>query len=111
MLIALATQHDLELHHLDVETTFLHGDLDEEPYLQQPQFFEDPGHPTHVCRLHKSFYGLKQSPCIWYHKLHSFLIKVGYQRLNNEPNSYRKEETCMCLSYHRFLPYDTFSRH
>ena len=64
MLVALATQHDLELHHLDVQTTFLHGDLDEELYLQQPQLFEDQSHPTHVCRLRKSIYGLKQSPCM-----------------------------------------------
>ena len=104
MLVALAAQHDLELHHLDVQTAFLHGDLDEELYLQQPQFFEDPSHPTHVCRLRKSIYGLKQSPCIWYHKLHSFVIKVGYHRLNNEPNIYvRKAKSnfviigvCLC---------------
>ena len=94
MLVALAAQHDLELHHLDVQTAFLHGDLDEELYLQQPQFFEDPSHPTHVCRLRKSIYGLKQSPRIWYHKLHSFLIKVGYHRLNNEPNIYIRKAKC-----------------
>ena len=43
MLISLATLHDLELHHLDIQTTFLNGDLDEEIYLQQPQLFEDRG--------------------------------------------------------------------
>ena len=34
MLIAFAAQHDVELHHLDVQMAFLHGDLDEELYLQ-----------------------------------------------------------------------------
>ena len=36
----------------------------------------------------KSIYILKQSPRIWYHKLHSFLIKVGHHHQNNEPNIY-----------------------
>ena len=88
MLVALAAQHDPELHHLDVQMAFRHGDLDEELYLRQPQFFEDPSHLTYVCQLPKSIYDLKQSLCIWYNKLHSFLIKVEYHRLNNEPNIY-----------------------
>ena len=87
MFVALTSQHYLELHHLGVQMAFLHGYLDE-LYLQPPQFFEDPSHLTNVCRLRKSIYGLNQSPHIWYHKLHSFLIKAGYHRLNNEPNIY-----------------------
>ena len=64
MFVALAAQLDLELHHLDVQTAFLHGDLDEELYLQEPELFKDPSYPTYVCRLRKSIYGLEQSPRI-----------------------------------------------
>ena len=88
MLVGLAALHDLELHHLDVQTAFLHGELSEEIYMQQPPFFEDPSNPHHVCRLQKSIYGLKQSPRVWYHKLHSFLMNANYDRLKNEPNIY-----------------------
>ena len=73
---------------MEVQTTSIHGDLDEQFYLQPPDCFEDLSHPTFVYRLRISIYGLKQSPHIWYHKLHPFPIKVGYYRLNNEPNIY-----------------------
>ena len=53
---------NLELHHLDVETTFLRDDLDEEIYMKQPSFFVDPKCPHYVCKLKKSLYGLKKPP-------------------------------------------------
>uniref|UniRef100_A0A803N703 Retrovirus-related Pol polyprotein from transposon TNT 1-94 n=1 Tax=Chenopodium quinoa TaxID=63459 RepID=A0A803N703_CHEQI len=55
--LALVAIEDLELHQLDVKTTFLHGELEEE--------FEVVGKEDHVCRLMKSLYGLKQSPRQW----------------------------------------------
>mgnify|MGYP002775250692 FL=1 len=79
---------NLELHHLDVETAFLHGDLEEEIYMEQPPHFQDPKHPTFVCKLKKSIYGLKQSPRMWHTKLHSHLIKIMFKRLASEPNLY-----------------------
>jgi len=51
---------------MDVKTTFLHGDLEEETYLKQPEGFAVKGKKELVCRLKKSLYGLKQSPGMWY---------------------------------------------
>ena len=59
MLIAIATIHNLEIHQMDVKTTFLNGDLDEEIYMEQPEGFIVPGQEKKVCRLDKSLYGLK----------------------------------------------------
>ncbi|KAH9716238.1 Integrase catalytic domain-containing protein [Citrus sinensis] len=62
ILLALVAEYELELAQLDVKTTFLHGDLEEEIYMIQPCGFRVVGKENHVCRLIKSLYRLKQSP-------------------------------------------------
>ena len=53
---------DLHLEQLDVKTTFLHGELEEEIYMFQSEGFGETGNENLVCRLNKSLYGLKQAP-------------------------------------------------
>nr|GEU76321.1 retrovirus-related Pol polyprotein from transposon TNT 1-94 [Tanacetum cinerariifolium] len=62
ILLALVAQLDLELVQTDVKTAFLHGDLEEEIYMVQPDGFKVAKKAHEVCKLHKSVYGLKQSP-------------------------------------------------
>ena len=52
---------DLELVQMDIKTAFLHGELDEEIFIDQPQGFESEKYGDKVCRLKRSIYGLKQS--------------------------------------------------
>ena len=51
----------LHLEQLDVTTIFLHGDLEEDIYMQQPQGHEVKGKENLVCMLKRSLYGLKAS--------------------------------------------------
>ena len=77
-MLALVTLLDLELEKLDVKTTFLHGDLDEDIYMEQPERFVQHQNGRLVCKLEKSLYGLKQSPRKLYKKFDSFMVSQGY---------------------------------
>lgn len=65
---------------MDVNTTFLHGDLEEEIYMSQPEHYIFKGKESLVCRLKKSLYGLKQSPRMWYLKFDAFVLSIGFVR-------------------------------
>jgi len=59
VMLSLVAIKDLELEQLDVKTAFLHGDLEEQIYMKQPESFEVVEKENHVCLLKKSLYGLK----------------------------------------------------
>ena len=46
--------------------------------MHQPTDFKDTANPSHVCKLRKSLYALKQSLRAWFHKLFSFLFDYGF---------------------------------
>ena len=60
----MARARDLELWKMDVKNAFLHGKIDWEVYMRQPEGYEDRN--DRVCKGLKSLYGLKQSPRVWY---------------------------------------------
>jgi hypothetical protein len=62
LLLALAAQEGWLVHHLDVKSAFLNGDLQEEVYVVQPPEFVVEGQEHRVYRLKKALYGLKQAP-------------------------------------------------
>jgi hypothetical protein len=65
---------DWKIHQLDINNTFFNDVLDKEVYMKQPSGFVDSVPPFHVCRLHKSLYGLKQALRAWYSCLSDFLF-------------------------------------
>jgi Reverse transcriptase (RNA-dependent DNA polymerase) len=67
----------LPMEQLDVLTAFLNSELKEVIYVDLPEGFEQAGK---VCLLHKTLYGLKQSPREWYETLRGFLLSIGFTR-------------------------------
>ena len=75
---------------MDVKSTFLHGDLHEEIYMEQPPGYVQDNSSL-VCLLKKSLYGLKKAPRAWYAKMDSFLLDTGFSRCHSDPNVYTKK--------------------
>jgi len=85
--MALAAVEDLELRSVDITSAFTNGDLDEEIYMKQPEGFH-MGSTNQVCRLRKSWYGLKQSARQWNKKLHSVLTELGFSQIESDRSVY-----------------------
>ncbi|KAK9100306.1 hypothetical protein Scep_023736 [Stephania cephalantha] len=79
MLISIAALYDMEIHQMDVKTSFLNGELEEEIYMDQPEGFVVKGQENKVCRLVKSLYGLKQAPKQWHEKFDHTMMANGFK--------------------------------
>ncbi|GJT14551.1 retrovirus-related pol polyprotein from transposon TNT 1-94 [Tanacetum coccineum] len=73
---------------MDVKTAFPNGNLQEEVFISQPKGFEDPNNTTHVYRLKKALYRLKQAPRAWYDTLSKFLLATISFKGAVESNKY-----------------------
>lgn len=77
LFFALQAKLGMKCRQIDIQTAFLHGDLEHEVYMEPLDGF--PVAPGNVLLLKKSIYGLKQSPRQWYHKLRKYLESVGWR--------------------------------
>ena len=92
LLLAMAANGGWEVHHMDVKSAFLNGDLLEEVYVHQPPGFEQPNSAGMVLRLNKALYGLKQAPRAWNAKLDLELCRLGFKKSEEEHAVYRRSE-------------------
>ena len=90
LLLSVVVAFDFGVEQMDVKTTFLHEDLEEEIYMKQLEGFAVKGKKELVCKLKKSLYGLKQSPRKWYQKFDTFIQGLGFTR--------SKEDHCVYLN-------------
>jgi hypothetical protein len=75
---------------MDVKSSFLHGDLQEEIFMEQPLGYIQ-NDSSLVYYLKKSLYGLKQAPQAWYAKMDRFLLVIDFYKCYSNPNSYTKK--------------------
>ncbi|KAJ0532496.1 putative RNA-directed DNA polymerase [Helianthus annuus] len=90
LMLALAAYQGWEVHHLDVKSAFLHGDLKEEVYVSQPEGFIKPGNEGKVYRLSKALYGLRQAPRAWNTKLDQTLKSLNFNKCTLENAIYTR---------------------
>ena len=90
-ILSLVAVEYLHLEQLDVKTDFLHGDLEEDIYMQKPHGYEVKGKENLVYRLNKSLYVLKQALRKWFLKFDKFMIEQGYSIFHSNHFVYFKK--------------------
>ncbi|RVW64114.1 Retrovirus-related Pol polyprotein from transposon TNT 1-94 [Vitis vinifera] len=90
LVLGMVTVENRHLEQLDVKTAFLHGDLEEDLYMIQPEGFIVQGQENLVCKLRKSLYDLKQAPGQWYKKFDNFMHRIGFKKCEADHCCYVK---------------------
>ena len=92
VLLSLATNNDWQLQQLDVKNAFLNYDLEEEVYMELPPGFDVARTDGKVCKLKKSFYGLKQSPRAWFNRFTKTIKQMGYKQAQTDHTVFYKHK-------------------
>jgi hypothetical protein len=82
---------------MDVKTTFLNGEIEEEVYIEKPDGFVTHEKESHVYRLKKDLYRLMQAPRAWYEKIDGYLMSLGFNKGVVDPNLYCSVVGDKCL--------------
>ena len=90
VLLSPTANLDWPLHQLDVKNVFLHGNLDEEVYMEVPPGYTGSIETKIVCKLERALYGLKQSPRAWFGRFSSAMRKYGYRQSNSDHTLFLK---------------------
>ncbi|KAF0932405.1 hypothetical protein E2562_010320 [Oryza meyeriana var. granulata] len=97
LLLAVTAHAGWGVHHMDVKSAFLNGELAEEVYVQQPPGFAVDGQEHKVYRLRKALYGLRQAPRAWNAKLDDSLMSLGFQRSITEHAVYTPHDSVVVI--------------
>ncbi|KAH9799278.1 hypothetical protein KPL71_000300 [Citrus sinensis] len=90
LIIALAAQNSWHVFQLDVKSAFLHGELQEEVFIEQPPGYVKLGSEHKVYKLKKALCGLKQAPRAWYSHIDAYFLKEGFRKCPYEHTLYIK---------------------
>ena len=100
--MALVAHFDFDLHQMDVKTTFLNGNQEEDVYMIQREGFSSSEGEHLVFNLNKSIYGLKQASHQWYLKFHEVIASFGFEENIMDQCKYQKvsgSKICFLVLY------------
>jgi hypothetical protein len=78
MLLTIVVSPGWPMYQIDVYNAFLHRNLQEDVLMLQPSGNHHPQFPNHVCHFHRSLYGLRQAPRVWFSRLTNKLLTYGF---------------------------------
>ncbi|XXG87673.1 hypothetical protein AAC387_Pa11g2303 [Persea americana] len=90
LVISMAAQKKWMIFQLGVKSVFLHGELSEEVFVEQPPGYVKRGDEHKVYKLKKALYGLKQAPRAWYSCIESYFAKEGFEKCPYEHSLFIK---------------------
>ena len=100
VILGIAVEKGWNVFQLDVKSAFLHGELMEEVFVEQPKGFEVTYKSDKVYKLRKALYGLKQAPRAWYSRIEGFFLQNGFEKCYCEHTLFvrKEEERCLIVS-------------
>jgi hypothetical protein len=90
LLLAYACSKNVKIYQMDVKSTFLNGELEEEVYIKKLEGFQLSKNTDYVCKLKKALYGLKRTTRAWYSRLDKYLQQIGFRKGSADNNLYIK---------------------
>jgi hypothetical protein len=108
MFLAYSCHKNFKVYQMDVKSTFINGDLEEEVYMEKPEGFSLTNNPDYVCKLKKALCGLKQAPRSWYYRLDKFLQDKGFKKGIVDNNLYIKSKGDNLLAVLVYVDYIIF---
>ncbi|CAJ2629918.1 unnamed protein product [Trifolium pratense] len=89
-ILAVAASENWTIYQLDVKSAFLHGELTENVYVEQPKGYQKKG--DKVYKLKKALYGLKQAPRAWYSKIEAYFGQENFEKCPDEHTLFVKQD-------------------
>ena len=93
VLLSLAANYNWDLQQFDVKNAFLHGELEEENYMEVPPGYDNNLAAHIVCKLKKVVYGLKKSPQAWFSRFARVIITMGYRQSQGDHTLFIKHSS------------------
>ena len=90
ILLSITAHYDYKILQMDIKTSFLNGNLEEEIYMLQPEGFIVKNQEHMVCKLKRSIYGLKQASRSWNIIFDQTIKSFGFEQNLNEPCVYKR---------------------